>query len=180
MVNKLDVFCFCSSNIGFDFLSSSEYRYGVHFHVESAVPCVLDEVARKDLAKDIYLPAPNKYIPYSLKTAGEATTAPDREVVPAACTHQLNLPALLEAHARGQLFFTRDKLFGHPRSALFLLLGLHNASRGGDGQLVVTPYQAQQQQLNRITTKFYSRLHAVARYPSAVAGLHHSVTWWKK
>jgi hypothetical protein len=46
--------------------------------------------------------------------------------------------------------------------------------------VTVTPYSVQQHQLNKLTSKVYSRLHAVARYPSDMAGLHHSVTWWKR
>lgn len=165
-------------------------RYGVHFHVEE-----LDSEELQRLEKDalgvvaslrlplpLHLPAPNKYVPYSLQTW--TSSDPPAAALPSASTRQLNQPAVLATSPRGlQLLHTTDHLFGHPRSALFLLLGLHNATRSeenAEGRGLVTPYTARQSQLNRLTSKFYARLHAVGRYPSALAGLQHSVTWWKR
>ena len=154
-------------------------RYGVHFHVDvmTAEELQLMHTCDKDLAKAIHLPAPNKYIPYALKNEDIGR---DRDTLPAESIHQLNVPDVLQTTNRGNLLFTADKIFGHPRSALFLLVGRGNVTEGADGSVTTTPYTVKQNQLNRLTTKFYSRQHAVDRYPADVAGLYHGVTWWKR
>ena len=159
--------------------------------LEPSVLQRLEEGTHTTLAQELHLPAPNKFIPYALQTVEDPSRVRARDETSAgtgagasasASVHQLNLPVLLDeagsqeqGQGQGQqggwLFYTPDRLFGHPRSALFLHLHPPSSS---------LCYSVQQNQLNRLTTKFYSRLHAVARYPSELAGLDHSVIWWKR
>ena len=158
-------------------LVCDEYRYGVHYHIRD-----LEDDEASDpigqfcdlVAERVHLPFPNDYIPYNLKSdyvrAKLITMSND----------YVNVPEVLNTQNRGILFRTSDRLFGHPRTALYLLYGKCNAWITGDSIVEITPYSVSEYQLNRLTSKFYYRLNSVRRYPSEVAGLDANVLWSKR